>query len=83
MDKAKEKEFWQDKLQVVSEPNAILLLGRVQVLTEGIVLAILCGKTYFVFRRPTRGDEAEEAVYKMPEIGGVDDGLRNTNCVRL
>jgi hypothetical protein len=49
LDKAKEKEFWQDKLQVVSRVYP-LIGAEVRMLTScNIVLTVLRGKTYFVF----------------------------------
>jgi hypothetical protein len=79
LDKAKEEEFWQDKLQVVGLP--FLAPDEELLLIWGIVPAILRRKTYLVFGRSTRGDEAEEAVDKMPEVGGADDGFGDPYCV--
>lgn len=79
LDKAKEEEFWQDKLQVVR--TTLLQLMGAEMLTDDIriVPRVLCKETYFLLRRQTGRNEEKEAIHKMSENGGVDDGFGDTN----
>ncbi len=53
LDKAKEKEFWQEKLQVVCTSYRRMRLedGIIADIIWTIVLTIVRGKTYFEFGR--------------------------------
>lgn len=67
LDKAKEKEFWQDKLQTVR-----MVRGTMSEFWANkwvLVSRIVCYEADFVIGRQARGDKAEEIVYKMSEIG--------------
>lgn len=51
LDKAKEKEFWQDKLQVVSRGKSLDLGGKVSNGSTMQVSTIIRRETYLVIRR--------------------------------
>lgn len=73
LDQAREKEFWQDKLQVVRFPRIPLVPGCC--LMPVTVPRVLREQAHFLLRRPPRRDEASEAGTKMREAGRVDDGV--------
>lgn len=83
MDKAKEKEFWQDKLQVVSSGNFLELEIGISNEFTMQVLTIFRGEKYLVIRRQTRRNEAQKVIFKMSEISRVDDGIWYTNGFRI
>lgn len=62
LDKAREKEFWQDKLQVVRAPRAPSPASRApeQRLTRAPapVSRVVCRQANLVVARPPRGDQA-------------------------
>jgi hypothetical protein len=59
LDKAKEKEFWQDKLQIVScaecPHSMVAMLTRDQTVPR-----VVCEQRHFVVRRPIGRNEAKE-----------------------
>jgi hypothetical protein len=79
LDQAREKEFWQDKLQIVGFflilfeicAGGDLLTGRVR----DIVLGIVRQQTCFVFGGQVGGNQASEVGSEMREARGTDDGF--------
>lgn len=79
LDQAREKEFWQDKLQVVSrffgQSSAFYLTM--------LVPRIVCEQAHILFRRSPGRDEAAEACVESSKAGRANDGLCNTHSIRL
>ena len=84
LDQAKEREFWQDKLQVVSRLKiwSCNERGRICSLTS-VVSMLVFGKlrqqTHLELRRQIRRDKAEEIGRQGTETGRTDDGLGHTH----
>jgi hypothetical protein len=58
LDKAKEKEFWQDKLQTVRWPVTSLRASRKLTVRVCIVPRIVCEQEHFLLGRPLGRDKA-------------------------
>lgn len=56
LDQAREKEFWQDRLQVVRTDNP----RRECMLTKLVVSRVVCEQEYILLRRPTGRDKTTE-----------------------
>lgn len=85
LDQAHEKEFWQDKLQVVSFPVSALpqCEESLGIDAGGLVPGILCQKACFILGRPLGGDEAKEVGTEVREACGADDGFGGAHGVWL
>ena len=85
LDKAREKEFWQDKLQTVSFGGKIenIRYGSVTNGSFCAVSRIICEETHLILGRSARRNEAEEAFFEMSEIGGAYDGFWSPNGIRI
>jgi hypothetical protein len=85
LDKAKEKEFWQDKLQVVGlPPSRFESLGKqgADVCRRcSLVPRIVCEQEHLVFGGSAGRDQEAEAGHQGAEAGRADDGVGNPNVV--
>lgn len=85
LDKAREKEFWQDKLQVVSRGRLFSMSCSRSVNTAlvEIVPRVLCEQEHLVLGGSPRGDEAQEVGHEGPETGRADDGVGRSHLFRV
>lgn len=75
LDQAREKEFWQDRLQVVRTDYP----RREGMLTKLVVSRVIRKQEYILLRRPTGRNQTTETGQKVRETGRTHDGVGHSH----